>query len=1169
MKLPQSVWYYKRTSLDLLCRIALGLKVFICFANSTLAAPALPQGELLATNGIVEFTKPKANWVPAAIGMKLVEQDRLRTLTNSRAMLRLAELGRLRMNELTTLEVLPPRETTSKATLDLRSGAIYFFTRDKPREFLLQTPHAIGASRGTEFLVTVDPARTVLTVFDGEVVLSNAQASVSFTNGEQGFVLPGQPPVKVPVLQATNVVQWWLYYPGVLDIQELPFTPAESALLAASTTTYTQGDLRQALDNYPAGRSPQSDAERVYYAALLLSVGQVEKTETLLASISAPFPQADALREVIATVTGRQLPATREPRLASEYLARSYAQQPTNLAAALASARAAVRISPAFGFGWERVAELEFSFGHTHQAEMALDKALALSPRNAEAFALKGFVLSAQNRIGTALKFFEQAIEIDGSLGNGWLGRGLCRIRKGQTAEGRRDLQTAAALEPNRSLLRSYLGKAFSDAYDTLHAERELALARRLDPNDPTPWLYESWLDFEDNKVNDAVRDVEASQARNENRQVYRSRLLLDEDRAVGSSSLATIYRGAGLERVSVNEATRAVTYDYGNYSAHLFLADSLNALRDPTRFNLRYETAWFNELLLANLLAPAGTRAISQNISQQEYSRLFERDRLALDSTSEYRSDGQFRELASQYGSLGRLSYSLDLDYQHNDGIRLNNDLSRIEWYSQIKQQLSPYDTLMVLAKYQDYHSGDNFQYYYQTNLHPHFRFDEYQTPLIVGGYHREWAPGVHTLVLAGRLENEQKVSDQNVRKMLLRSAGFGEFALVADQPFTNFTYHSEFETYTAELNQIFQTEHQTLVLGGRFQDGQFTTSNRLEGVSPFLVNFFPKPPADANVTEDFRRYSLYAYETLKLPTELLLTEGVSYDAMDYPDNFRFAPVTDGSAHRDLLAPKAAVSWSPLAEVTFRAAYSKALGGVSFDESFRLEPTQLAGFNQASRSIISESVVGSLAGPSYEILGSGVDFKLPTRSYLTLQAQYQGCDADQDIGVFYAQGGKGTAGKLPEELRYKETSFLASFNQLLGRDWSAGVDYRYTDSKLRWFYPTLSAIPAGHAPLNRTETADLHQVDAFVLFTHPSGFYATAEAQWYHQNNSGYTPGLPKTDFVQVNLLAGLRFFHRRADVAFGVLNVGGDDFHLNPLNVYNELPRSRVFLGRVRISF
>ena len=33
----------------------------------------------------------------------------------------------------------------------------------------------------------------------------------------------------------------------------------------------------------------------------------------------------------------------------------------------------------------------------------------------------------------------------------------------------------------------------------------------------------------------------------------------------------------------------------------------SLNALRDPTRFNLRYETPWFGELLLANLLSPVG----------------------------------------------------------------------------------------------------------------------------------------------------------------------------------------------------------------------------------------------------------------------------------------------------------------------------------------------------------------------------------------------------------------------------------------------------------------------------------------------------------------------------------------------------------------------------------
>src|ERR1051326_4252237 len=151
-----------------------------------------PQGEVLGTERIGQFTGPRTNWVPAQIGLKLAIQDRLRTMELSRATLRLAELGRLRVNELTTLEILPPKTSTNKVVLDLKAGAIYFFTREKPREFLLQTPYAIGASRGTEFLATVEPSgRTVLTVFDGEVDFFNPLGSITLTNGEQGTVLPG------------------------------------------------------------------------------------------------------------------------------------------------------------------------------------------------------------------------------------------------------------------------------------------------------------------------------------------------------------------------------------------------------------------------------------------------------------------------------------------------------------------------------------------------------------------------------------------------------------------------------------------------------------------------------------------------------------------------------------------------------------------------------------------------------------------------------------------------------------------------------------------------------------------------------------------------------------------------------------------------------------------
>ena len=71
--------------------------------------------------------------------------------------------------------------------------------------------------------------------------------------------------------------------------------------------------------------------------------------------------------------------------------------------------------------------------------------------------------LWASGRAATTitLAFFDNnAISIDGALGNAWLGRGLTYIRQGREREGQHDLQAAAVLEPNRSLLRSYLGKA-------------------------------------------------------------------------------------------------------------------------------------------------------------------------------------------------------------------------------------------------------------------------------------------------------------------------------------------------------------------------------------------------------------------------------------------------------------------------------------------------------------------------------------------------------------------------------------------------------------------------------------------------------------------------------------------------------------------------------------
>src|SRR5258706_14140081 len=172
--------------------------VFILFAQGFAPAQnSADQGKLLSTEGEVQFSRQKADWASANVGQNLRPLDRVRTLALSRALVQLVGLGRLRLQEQTTLEILPPRNSGSKGTLDLKSGAMYFFTRDRPREFDVRTPQALAASRGTEFLVSIEPSgREVFTVFDGEVGLTNALGGVLLAHGEQGIGDPGQPPRK-------------------------------------------------------------------------------------------------------------------------------------------------------------------------------------------------------------------------------------------------------------------------------------------------------------------------------------------------------------------------------------------------------------------------------------------------------------------------------------------------------------------------------------------------------------------------------------------------------------------------------------------------------------------------------------------------------------------------------------------------------------------------------------------------------------------------------------------------------------------------------------------------------------------------------------------------------------------------------------------------------------
>jgi hypothetical protein len=149
--------------------------------------------EILSKENSVDSLKPAQAWHPAAVGQKLIWHERLRTGEDSRAAVRMSDSSVLRIDELTETEILPPATASAKATIDLKQGSGYFFSREKSREINVKTPAANGAIRGTEFVVTVAAnGHSSFTMLDGEVEVSNAQGSVLVRSGERAEAEPGQ-----------------------------------------------------------------------------------------------------------------------------------------------------------------------------------------------------------------------------------------------------------------------------------------------------------------------------------------------------------------------------------------------------------------------------------------------------------------------------------------------------------------------------------------------------------------------------------------------------------------------------------------------------------------------------------------------------------------------------------------------------------------------------------------------------------------------------------------------------------------------------------------------------------------------------------------------------------------------------------------------------------------
>src|SRR5262249_11830888 len=159
-------------------------------------------------------------------------------------------------------------------------------------------------------------------------------------------------------------------------------------------------------------------------------------------------------------------------------------------------------------------------------------------------------------------------------------------------------------------------------------------------------------------------------------------------------------------------------------------------------------------------------------------------------------------------------------------------------------------------------------------------------------------------------------------------------------------------------ELQHIAQLHPLTWIVGARSQLGEFDTANRQQDLAdqtPALP-----VPLEQHVEPDLLRLAAYCYLQWELVEPLSLFGGLSYDHLRYPDDHRFAPLLSGEHTRVQWSPKAGLLWKITPASTLRGGYTRSLGGVSLDQSYRLEPSQVAGVNQAWRSLIPESVAGA-----------------------------------------------------------------------------------------------------------------------------------------------------------------------------------------------------------------
>ena len=1016
-------------------------------------------GQLVSLQGTIEIAdeqaEPTPAWAAAGLNQSLCVGALVRVGDRSRAEIALVNRSKVRIDQNTTVR-LTRIVDEGGSVLALLRGTAYFFSR-QPRVLEIDTPFVTAGIEGTEFLVRVEEDRSLLTVFEGKVSWSNDHGRMMVGDGELAVAELGAAPAPFLVVRPRDEVEWALYYPPILlplltptgaDVSRMP------AELRQAIEAAQRGEIATALRDLDVVADADRDATyHLYRAAILLMVGRVDEARPEIDKALTTEPNiglAYALRAVIAVAQDdrqRGIEAARravelDPAQAPPLIALSYAEQSMgHIEAARDALKQAVAAEPDNALAWARLSEVQMMLGDRRRASKAAKRAHELAPDVARVRTVLGFSALVVFDTDRAKEAFEQAIAIDSADPQPRLGLGLAVIRRGDLAAGRREIEIAVALDPVRSLLRSYLGKAyFEEKRDTLAGD-QFGLAKRLDPNDPTPWLYDAIRKQTENRPVEALQDLQTSIALNDNRAVYRSQTLLDQDRAARGASLARIYNDLGFQQAGLDEASAALALDPANSAAHRFLSDVYAA--QP-----RLEIARASELLQSQLLQEVNINPIQPSLLENdfdiitrggparpgynEYTSLFDRNRVQLDATGVLGNDWTRGGEAIVSGLYDWLSVSAGQFASSTDGFRRNFDSSSEVTDVFAQAAVTPEFNVQGEFRRRTTSSGDLRLNFDPSDYNANLKREIDQDTGRVGARY-SFGPSSDVLASVIYARRNARIKEPDVPL-------FEDLTQSSDQ-------RNRQSAVQGEVQHIFR--------------GQ--TFNVVSGVSAYNVQqndrsvFLFSEPEFETITEasaeDFsvNQHTVYAFANVRYPDDLTWTLGL--DGTDFEEL-----QTDYRSFN----PKFGLEWNPWPFARFRLAAFRTVKP-TLVVSQTLQPTQITGFNQ---------FFDDINGTQATTLGAGVDFR-PSQSVY--------------VGA--------------EVVRRSLNIPISSDGEWIGGDEDRYRSYLYWTPDLRWAVSSevrFDRFSANEAPF--PAWVDTLSVPVALTYFSPSGLFAGVGTTFVHQ---------------------------------------------------------------------